>query len=225
LGFDVTHLYGLTETYGPIVICDWRSEWTNLSQEEQASLRARQGVANVVSCHVRVVTDEGIDVPSDGVTIGEVALRGNTLMMGYFRDDAATEKTIPDGWFRTGDLGVLHPNSYLEIRDRSKDVIISGGENISSVEVEVAVASHSAVLKVAVVAAPDERWGERPVAWVTLKDGQEISGDEMQEYLHDRLARFKIPKEYRFGPPPKTGSGKIRKYELRQIHREEKGNR
>lgn len=219
VGFDITHLYGLTETYGPIVICDWRSEWSDLAIDDQAALRARQGVANVVSCRVRVVDEVGDDVPADGATVGEVSLRGNTVMLGYFNDEEATAKAIPDGWFRTGDLGVLHDNGYLEIRDRAKDVIISGGENISSVEVEAALTSHSAVLEAAVVAAPDERWGERPVAWITLKPGQDVDSGQLQEYLWGLIARYKVPKEYHFGPLPKTASGKIKKHELRKLHR------
>jgi fatty-acyl-CoA synthase len=219
VGFDITHLYGLTETYGPIVICDWRSEWSDLASDDQAALRARQGVANVVSCRVRVVDEFGDDVPADGATVGEVALRGNTVMLGYFNDEEATAKAIPDGWFRTGDLGVLHDNGYLEIRDRAKDVIISGGENISSVEVEAALATHSAVLEAAVVSAPDERWGERPVAWITLKPGRDVDTGQLQEHLRGLIARYKVPNEYHFGPLPKTASGKIKKHELRNLHR------
>jgi fatty-acyl-CoA synthase len=166
-----------------------------------------------------VVDESGMDVPQDGVTMGEVALRGNTVMAGYFQDEEATAEAIPDGWFRTGDLGVLHESGYLEIRDRAKDVIISGGENISSVEVEAALVSHPAVLEAAVVSAPDDRWGERPVAWVTLKPGQDVDGAQLQAHLRGLLARYKVPKEYHFGPLPKTGSGKIRKYELRDVHR------
>jgi fatty-acyl-CoA synthase len=215
LGLRVTHLYGLTESFGPVVICDWRPEWNSLPAAEQAVVRARQGVGNVISCAVRVVDTEGRDVPSDGETIGEVALRGNNIMLGYFRDEEATRTAIPDGWFRTGDLGVLHPDGYLQIRDRAKDVIISGGENISSVEVEAVLAGHPAVLEAAVIAVPDEHWGERPAAWVTLKDGAEASADELRAHVRSRLAGFKVPDRVTFGPLPKTGSGKIRKFELR----------
>lgn len=215
LGLHVVHLYGLTETFGPIVICDWRPEWDRLPAAEQAVRRARQGVGNIVSSAVRVVDGNGVEVAHDGHTVGEVALRGNNVMLGYYRDEAATEAAMPDGWFRTGDLGVLHPDGYLEIRDRAKDVIVSGGENISSVEVEAALASHPAVLESAVYPVPDDRWGERPVARVTLKEGHDASADELRRHVRDRLAGFKVPDRIEFGPLPKTASGKIRKVELR----------
>ena len=217
LGLDITHLYGLTESFGPVVICDWRSEWNQLPVAEQAVRRARQGVGNIISSRVRVVDSDGGDVPSDGATLGEVALQGNNVMLGYYRDPAATAQAIPDGWFRTGDLGVLHTGGYLEIRDRAKDVIISGGENISSVEVEAALASHPAVLEAAVIAVPSEKWGERPVAWVTLKPGQQAREDELRAHVRARLAAFKVPDRVEFGPLPKTASGKIRKVELRAL--------
>ncbi len=217
LGLDITHLYGLTESFGPVAICDWRSEWDQLPASDQAVRRARQGVGNIISGRVRVVDSDGSDVPRDGSALGEVALHGNNIMLGYYRDAAATGLAIPDGWFRTGDLGVLHPDGYLEIRDRAKDIIISGGENISSVEVEAALASHPAVLEAAVVAVPSEKWGERPVAWVTLKEGQEVSGDELRQHVRARLAAFKAPDRVEFGVLPKTASGKIRKVELRAL--------
>ncbi len=216
LGLAVTHLYGLTETFGPIVICDWRSEWNLLPVAEQAVRRSRQGVANVVAQRVRVVDAHGADVPDDGVTMGEVALRGNDVMLGYYRDPEATAAAAPDGWFRSGDLGVLHPDGYLEIRDRAKDVIISGGENISSVEVEAVLVSHPAVLEAAVIPVPDDKWGERPMAWVTLKPGQSASPEELKAHVRERLAGFKVPDRFEFGALPKTGSGKIRKFELRE---------
>jgi fatty-acyl-CoA synthase len=217
LGFDVTHLYGLTETFGPVMICDWRPEWNDLDPAEQARRKARQGVGNMISCRARVVGPDGADVPADGATIGEIALRGNNLMLGYLRDPEATAAAVPDGWFRTGDLGVLHPDGYVELRDRSKDVIISGGENIASVEVEQALADHPAVLEVAVVAAPDERWGEVPVAYVTLHDGVSATAEELREHVRARLARFKAPKDVVFGPLPKTSTGKVQKYVLRRM--------
>jgi fatty-acyl-CoA synthase len=217
LGLDITHLYGLTESFGPVAICDWRSEWDQLPASDQAVRRARQGVGNIISGRVRVVDSDGRDVPRDGSALGEVALRGNNIMLGYYRDATATAAAVPDGWFRTGDLGVLHPDGYLEIRDRAKDIIISGGENISSVEVEAALASHPAVLEAAVVAVPSEKWGERPVAWVTLKDGREVSGDELRQHVRARLAAFKVPDRVEFGPLPKTATGKIRKVELRAL--------
>jgi fatty-acyl-CoA synthase len=219
LGFDVTHLYGLTETFGPVMICDWRPEWNGLDAAEQARLKARQGVGNMISCRARVVGPDGADVPADAATVGEIALRGNNVMLGYLRDPDATAAAAPDGWFRTGDLGVLHPDGYVELRDRSKDVIISGGENIASVEVEQVLADHPAVLEVAVVAAPDERWGEVPVAYVTLLEGVTATEEELVEHVRGRLARFKAPKAVVFGELPKTSTGKIQKYLLRQRHR------
>jgi fatty-acyl-CoA synthase len=215
LGISVTHLYGLTETFGPVVICDWRPEWNALSEREQSVYRARQGVGNLIACSARVVDPTGADVPRDGRTLGEIALRGNDVMLGYYRDEAATAAAVPDGWLRTGDLGVLHPDGYLELRDRAKDVIVSGGENISSVEVEVALASHPAVLEAAVVAVPDERWGERPRAWVTLREQHTATAEELREHVRGLLARFKVPDAIEFGPLPKTATGKIQKFRLR----------
>ncbi|MGW4487128.1 AMP-binding protein [Amycolatopsis sp. NPDC004368] len=216
LGFDVTHLYGLTETYGPAMICDWRPEWNSLGEQEQARLKARQGVGNMISCTARVIADDGTDVPADATTIGQIALRGNNVMLGYLDDPEATRAAVPDGWFRTGDLGVVHPDGYVELRDRSKDVIISGGENIASVEVEQAIAEHPAVLEVAVVAVPDERWGEVPAAYVTLREGETATEAEIVEFVRERLARFKAPKSVTFGDLPKTSTGKIQKYVLRE---------
>ena len=216
LGLDMTHLYGLTETYGPSVICDWRSEWSLLPIDQQARLKARQGVGNVISQAVRVVAEDGSDVPADGRALGEIALRGNNLMLGYYRDEETTRKACPDGWFRSGDLGVMHPDGYIELKDRSKDIIISGGENIASVEIEQALASHPAVLESAVVAAPDEKWGEVPVAFVALKDGAQVGADELTEHLRGVLARFKVPKKIVFGELPKTATGKIQKFVLRE---------
>jgi len=216
LGLDVMHLYGLTETYGPAGICEWRSEWSGLRIEQQARLKARQGVANAIGETIRVVDADGRDVPADAETMGEIAIRGNNVMLGYYQDEAATRKACPDGWFRTGDLGVLHPDGYVELRDRAKDIIISGGENISSVEVEQALTQHPAVLEVAVVAAPDEKWGEVPVAFVALKEGTAASGDELIGHARTRLARFKVPKRVVFGALPKTSTGKVQKNALRE---------
>jgi fatty-acyl-CoA synthase len=215
LNMNVTHLYGLTETYGPALICDWRPEWDALDADRRAVLKARQGVPNVVGERVRVVRD-GVDVPHDGTTAGEVLLRGNNVMLGYYRDPDATAAATLDDWFRTGDSGVLHDDGYLELRDRLKDVIISGGENIASIEIEHALASHPAVLECAVVAAPDERWGEVPVAFVTLHVGQDVTAEELIEHVRGRIARFKAPKQVVFCPLPKTATGKVRKYELRE---------
>jgi fatty-acyl-CoA synthase len=216
LGFEVTHLYGLTETYGPAMICDWRPEWNELDGEEQARLKARQGVGNMIACTPRVVTRDGADVPADGATVGEIALRGNNVMVGYLKDPEATAKAAPDGWFRTGDIGVVHPDGYVELRDRSKDVIISGGENIASVEVEQAIAEHPAVLEVAVIGVPDERWGEVPVAYITTQEGRSVTEEEIVAYVRERLARFKAPKKVVFGELPKTSTGKIQKFVLRE---------
>ncbi|HYW03671.1 MAG TPA: acyl--CoA ligase family protein [Gammaproteobacteria bacterium] len=217
LGIEVTHLYGLTETYGPAVICQWRSEWNALEPGKQARIKARQGVNNVIGEPVRVVDDEGVDVPADGETLGEIALRGNNIMLGYYRDPEATRKAVPDGWYRTGDLGVMHPDGYVELKDRSKDIIISGGENIASVEVENVLASHPAVLEVAVVAAPDPKWGEIPVACVTLKEGApETTADELIAWVRERLAHFKAPRRVLFGELPRNATGKIQKFVLRE---------
>ncbi|HEY2220669.1 acyl--CoA ligase family protein [Actinomycetospora sp.] len=218
LGMDVTHLYGLTETYGPAVVNDWHPEWDELDGDERARLQARQGVGNVVAARLRVIDETtGHDVPADGESMGELVLRGNDVMLGYYRDAAATAEVDAQGWFRTGDLGVVHADGYVEIRDRSKDVIISGGENIASVEVERVLDSHPAVIESAVVGAPDERWGEVPVAYVSVRD--EVESDALLEYVRTHLARFKAPKRVVFGELPKTSTGKIQKNVLRDQER------
>ena len=217
LGIAVTHLYGLTESFGPVAICDPQPGWDKLPEAERAVRRARQGVPNLIASPFRVVTSEGVDAPHDGESVGEVLLRGNDVMLGYFEDEQATRDATQDGWLRTGDLGVIHPDGYLELKDRAKDVIISGGENISSVEVEQAIASHPAVLDVAVVAVPDGRWGERPAAWVVLKPSAMASAEELRDHVCSRLARFKAPDRFEFVDElPKTATGKIRKFELRR---------
>ncbi len=217
LGIEVEHLYGLTETFGPVMICDWKPEWDTLPPERRARLKARQGVANVIAEAPRVVAQDGSDVPADGETLGEIALRGNDLMLGYYEDPEATAAAVPDGWFRTGDLGVMHPDGYVELRDRLKDVIISGGENIASVEVEQAIASHPAVLEVAVIARADERFGERPVAFVRLVGGAEASDGEIVEHVRARLASFKAPDAVWFVEElPRTSTGKVQKFVLRR---------
>jgi fatty-acyl-CoA synthase len=221
LGMDITHLYGLTETYGPCVVCEWRSDWAALSIPEQARLKSRQGIGNVISCQVRVVDGDGNDVPADAQTMGEIAMRGNNLMLGYYCDEEATRKACPDGWFRTGDLGVMYPDFYIELRDRAKDIIISGGENISSVEIEHALASHPAVFEVAVVAAADEKWGEVPVAFVALREDLAATATELTDHVRARLARFKAPKRIVFGPLPKTSTGKVQKNLLRERLKQE----
>ncbi len=219
LNLHVTHLYGLTESYGPAAICDWRPEWDALPLDEQARLKARQGVANIACSPLRVVGADGRDVPDDGVTPGEVVLRGNIVMIGYYRDPAATAAATlerPDGtWFRTGDVGVVHPDGYMEVRDRAKDVIISGGENITSIEVEQTLARHPGVLESAVVGAPDEVWGEVPVAFVARRPGSAVGEEELIEFVRGAIARFKAPKRIVFGDLPRTSTGKIQKYVLR----------
>jgi fatty-acyl-CoA synthase len=224
LGIEVTHLYGLTETFGPAAVCEWRGEWNGLAIAEQARLKARQGVGNVISQQLRVVDPHGKDVSPDGLTLGEIALRGNNVMLGYYLDEIATRKAIPDGWFRTGDLGVMHADGYIEIRDRAKDIIVSGGENIASIEVERALCAHPAVLEAAVVAGPDPKWGEVPVAFVTAKAGAAPTEDELIAWAREQLAHFKAPKRVLFGELPKNATGKIQKFVLRERARElEKG--
>jgi fatty-acyl-CoA synthase len=216
LGIDVTHLYGLTETFGPAVICEWRADWSNLPIGKQGQIKARQGVGNVIAEVLRVVDNEGRDVPADGATLGEIALRGTNVMLGYYRDDEATQRAAPDGWFRTGDLGVMHPDCYIEIKDRAKDIIISGGESIASLEVERALAAHPAVMEAAVVAGPDPKWGEVPVAFVALKPGAAASEAQLIAHTRGVLAHFKAPKKIVFGELPKNATGKIQKFVLRE---------
>jgi len=216
LNMSVTHLYGLTETFGPIGINEWKLEWDRLPGPEQARLRARQGVSNVIAEPLRVIDSSGVDVPADGATVGEIAAHGNTVMLGYFRDPDATAKAFLGDWFLTGDLAVMHPDGYLEIVDRRKDIIISGGENISSVEVERVLDAHPAVLESAVIAVPDPRWGEVPHAFISLRDGMSATPVELDTHVRAHLAGFKAPKQYFFGPLPKTGTGKIRKNVLRE---------
>ncbi|MET7328843.1 AMP-binding protein [Nonomuraea sp. NPDC005650] len=215
-GIDVIHLYGLTETYGPAVICQPQPEWDGLDVGELAALTARQGVGNVIAQRIRVVDEEGGDVPADAATIGEIAVRGNDVMVGYHRDPEATARAAPNGWFRTGDLAVLHPDGYVRLVDRAKDVIISGGENIASVEVENALVSHPAVAEAAVVARPDVHWGEVPVAYVSLATGASTTEDELIEHVRGRIAHFKAPKAVSFCELPKTSTGKIQKTVLRE---------
>jgi len=219
LGFEINHLYGLTETYGPITICEWNPDWDELDVEERARLKARQGLHMVTADPVRVVDKELNDVPADGATMGEVVMRGNNVMKGYFDDEAATAEAFRGGWFHSGDLGVMHPDGYVELRDRAKDIIISGGENISTIEVERALVRHPDVLEAAVVAIPDEKWGERPKAFVTLRPGATITTDELIAFSRETLAGFKVPSEVEFGELPKTSTGKIKKYELRERER------
>ena len=215
LNFRPVHVYGLTETYGPHTVCEWHQEWEQLDAGEQARLAARQGQGYVNFDLVRVVDPEMADVARDGETLGEVVMRGNNVMKGYFEQPDATAEAFRGGWFHSGDIGVWHPDGYIELRDRKKDIIISGGENISTIEVEQAVARHPAVLECAVVAIPDEKWGERPKAFVTLKIGARATEDEIIEFCKGQIARFKCPAAVEFGDLPKTSTGKIQKFVLR----------
>jgi fatty-acyl-CoA synthase len=217
MGFRVTHLYGLTETFGPSTLCAWQEGWETLGAEERAALMARQGVGYPTLEGVMVADPETMKpVARDGKTMGEVMLRGNTVMKGYLKNPRATRAAFKGGWFHSGDLAVRHPDDYVEIKDRSKDIIISGGENISSLEVEEVLYRHPAVMEAAVVAKPDEKWGEVPCAFVTLKPGAPIVAEaDIIRWCRDNLARYKAPKHVVFGPLPKTSTGKIQKYALR----------
>ena len=216
-GFNVTHLYGLTETYGPSVVNDWDPEWDLLDNVKQAALKARQGVRYLALEGLDVVDpDSMVPVPRDGATIGEVVMRGNVVMKGYFKNAPSTKRAFAGGWFHSGDLGVVHPDGYVQLKDRSKDIIISGGENISSIEVEDVLHKHPAVANVAVVAMPHEKWGETPCAFIEIIDGKNASQDQLREWCRQNLAGFKVPSEFRFESIPKTSTGKIQKYALRQ---------
>lgn len=216
-GFNVTHLYGLTETYGPAVVNDWDPSWDALDNAEQAALKARQGVRYLALEGLDVVDpDSMVPVQRDGASIGEVVMRGNVVMKGYFKNVVSTERAFSGGWFHSGDLGVVHPDGYVQLKDRSKDIIISGGENISSIEVEDSLHKHPAVATVAVVAMPHERWGETPCAYIELVDGEKVTSAELRDWCRKNIASFKVPTEFRFEPIPKTSTGKIQKYALRQ---------
>ncbi len=217
-GFHMTHVYGLTETYGPAVICAWKKEWDALPMQDQAAKKARQGVRYHVLDGLEVMDPETMQpVPRDGETMGEVMFRGNVVMKGYLKNPGATEAAMAGGWFHSGDLGVMHPDGYLQLKDRSKDIIISGGENISSIEVENTLYRHPAVLEAAVVARSDEKWGETPCAFVTLKDdAPEISAEDIIAFCRDHLAHFKVPRTVVFGSLPTTSTGKIQKFKLRE---------
>jgi fatty-acyl-CoA synthase len=216
LNFRVVHVYGLTETYGPITVSPEQESWRELPAEQHAKLLARQGQAYISSDLVRVVDQGMTDVPRDGETMGEVIMRGNNVMAGYFADPDATASAFEGGWFHSGDIAVWHPDGNIELRDRGKDIIISGGENISSIEVEQTIVAHPAVLECAVVAIPHERWGERPKAFVTLRDGVSATADEIIAFARERLAHYKCPDAVEFGPLPKTSTGKVRKNLLRE---------
>ncbi len=221
LGFEVMHVYGLTETYGHILQCAWNQEWDELDQNNQNEIRARQGVRYPNTEGVIVMDPETMKpVPHDGKTMGEIMIRGNVVMKGYFKDKEATEKSMDGGWFHSGDLAVTHPSGYIKIQDRSKDIIISGGENISSIEIENTISKHPAVSLAAVVAKPDEKWGETPCAFVELIEGKSSSEEEIIKFCRETLAGFKLPKKVVFALLPKTSTGKIQKFELRKLAKE-----
>ena len=216
MGFEVTHAYGLTETYGPAAGCAWQSEWDKLPLAEQSGLKSRQGVRSHMLKGLMVGDPDTMEpVKKDGKIIGEIFFQGNLVMKGYLKNPDTTDKAFKGGWFHSGDLAVCHEDGYIQIKDRSKDVIISGGENISSIEVEGVLYRHPKVLEAAVVARPDEKWGETPCAFVTLKDGEESSSEELIEFCRSHMAHFKAPKTIVFGPLPKTSTGKIQKFKLR----------
>ena len=220
LGFTMQHVYGLTEVYGPSTTCEPQPDWPALSVDERAKKMSRQGVPNITQEDITVLAEDGSIVPADGKTIGELAIRGNVVMKGYLKNPAATEAAFRRGWFLTGDLGVLHPDSYTEIKDRSKDIIISGGENISSLEVEEVLYRHPAIREAAVVAKPDEKWGEIPCAFLVLKDNATLTEAEITAFCRANMAGFKIPKKFVFQDLPKTSTGKIQKNLLRQTAKE-----
>jgi fatty-acyl-CoA synthase len=216
LNFRVVHVYGLTETYGPITVCPEPEAWHQLPAGQRATYLARQGQAYPSADLVRVVDAQMTDVPRDGTTMGEVVMRGNNVMSGYLDDEAATATAFAGGWFHSGDLAVWHPDGNIELRDRGKDIIISGGENISSIEVEQAIAAHPAVLECAVIGIPHPHWGERPKAFVTLSEGAAATAEEIIAFCRERLAHYKCPDSIEFGPLPKTSTGKTQKFVLRQ---------
>ena len=216
MGFRIVHVYGLTETYGPITFCQSQPQWAELSAEQRAVLQARQGVSMIQAEGVRIVDPDMADVPADGRTMGEIVMRGNNVMAGYYLDPEATEEAFRGGWFHSGDLGVMHPDGYIELRDRSKDVIISGGENISTIEVEQALMSHPAVLEVAVIGVPDDKWGERPKAFVVLQAGASATPQELIVHVRAKIASYKAPRDIEIMPElPMTSTGKIQKFVLR----------
>jgi fatty-acyl-CoA synthase len=217
MGFTVVHVYGLTETYGPITVCQFRPEWADLPAGERAARQARQGVGMVTAEGVRVVDDEMADVPADGETMGEIVMRGNTVMAGYYLDPEATAEAFRGGWFHSGDLGVMFPDGYIQLRDRAKDIVISGGENISTIEVEQALMSHPYVLEAAVVGVPDEKWGERPKAFVVLRTGTSATQQDLIAHVKTKIAGYKAPREVLvIVDLPKTSTGKIQKFMLRE---------
>ena len=220
-GFNVTHLYGLTETYGPAVVNDWKADWDALEGPARAKMKARQGVRYISLEGLDVIDPETMQpVPRDGETMGEVMFRGNVVMKGYLKNEKASSEAFAGGWFHSGDLGVMHPDGYIQLKDRSKDIIISGGENISSIEVEDAIYKHPAVSAVAVVAKPDDKWGETPCAFIELRDGEQATEDDIIGWCREHLARYKVPRHVVFAEIPKTSTGKLQKFKLRDLARE-----
>ncbi len=216
MGFQIIHVYGLTETYGPICFCQPQPQWEDLPSGQRSALQARQGVSMIQAENLRVVDDTMADVPQDGDTMGEIVMRGNNVMAGYYRDPEATTEAFRGGWFHSGDLGVMHPDGYMEVRDRAKDIVISGGENISTIEVEQALMSHPSVLEVAVVGVPDDKWGERPKAFVLLRAGTSATPEELIAHVRTKIAGYKAPRDVAFALDlPKTSTGKIQKFVLR----------
>ena len=221
LGFEVMHVYGLTETYGHITQCAWNEDWNNLDEDKVNEIKARQGVRYPNTEGVSVIDPETMKtVPKDGKTMGEIMIKGNVVMKGYYKDKDATDKAMKDGWFHSGDLAVMHPDGYIKIQDRSKDIIISGGENISSIEIENTLAKHPSVSIVAVVAKPDEKWGEVPCAFIEAVKDKQATEKELIDFCKETLANFKVPKKIEFCELPKTSTGKIQKFELRKKAKE-----
>jgi fatty-acyl-CoA synthase len=217
-GFNVTHVYGLTETYGPAVVNEWKDSWETLDRGARAAKKARQGVRYHALDALTVMDPETMEpTPADGETLGEVMFRGNIVMKGYLKNKAASDETFEGGWFHSGDLGVLYPDGYIQLKDRSKDIIISGGENISSIEVEDVLYKHPAVAYCAVVAKPDEKWGETPCAFVELRPGATVSADDLVAWCREGLAKYKCPRHIVFAEIPKTSTGKIQKFKLREL--------
>ncbi len=217
LGFEVTQVYGLTETYGPMVVSAWKSEWDDLSSDERATLKARQGISAVLAGAMMVANADTLEpVPWDGETQGEIFMRGNIVMKGYLKNPATTAAAFKGGWFHSGDIAVCHPDGYIQIKDRSKDIIISGGENISSIEIEDILFKHPKIMEAAVVAKSDEKWGEHPCAFVTVMPNEDLTEQEVIDYCRAELAGFKVPKTIIFGPLTKTSTGKVQKYLLRK---------
>ncbi|SCC46352.1 long-chain-fatty-acid--CoA ligase [Arthrobacter sp. NIO-1057] len=216
LGIEVVHVYGLTEVYGPYTVCEFQEEWEQLESAERAAKLSRQGVGMITAESARIVDENMNDVPADGQSMGEIVLRGNNVMIGYYRDEIATQQAFAGGWFHTGDLGVMHPDGYIQVRDRAKDIIISGGENISTIEVEQALASHPEVLDLAVIGLADEKWGERPVAYVIRSKGSNLQAEELISFAREKLAGYKVPRTIIFPQDlPRTSTGKVQKNVLR----------